>query len=65
VKFKPIPDAQIGRLVRRIKGPVAEEFKLTFGHDLHVKFFCAGEEAGYDAFTADTKHEEIILLAGT
>lgn len=61
VKFKPISDAQIGRLVRRIKGPIADEFKRTFGHDLHVKFFCAGEGPGYDAFAADTKHEEIIL----
>ncbi len=59
VRFKPVSDAKIGRAVRNIKAKIVGQFKQTFDHDLHVKFFCAHEKAGYDAFVADTKHEEI------
>lgn len=60
VRFKQMPDAQVGKAVRHIKGPIAERFKDQFGHDLHVKFFMAAEKAGYEAFAANTKHEKII-----
>jgi predicted nucleotidyltransferase len=60
VQLGPMTKAQIGRTVRRIKSKTAKEFKETFGHNLHVKFFVADEKPGYDGFASDTKHEEII-----
>jgi predicted nucleotidyltransferase len=60
VRFKPISNRIVGKTVRRIKSQLGPEFKERFGHDLHVKFFCADEIPGYDTFAADTKHEQII-----
>jgi predicted nucleotidyltransferase len=59
VRFRPVSDAKIARAVRSIKGTLADQFKQIFGHDLHIKFFCADEKSGYEAFIASTKHEEI------
>jgi predicted nucleotidyltransferase len=60
VRFAPLRERQIALAVRKIKGPMSSEFKRQFGHDLHVKFFCAEEVEGYNAFLASTKHESII-----
>jgi predicted nucleotidyltransferase len=50
VQFSPMSDRKIASAVRMIKGAIAEDFERTFGHRLHVTFFCAHEAASRDSF---------------
>ncbi|HEY8696417.1 MAG TPA: hypothetical protein VIM02_02275 [Rhizomicrobium sp.] len=60
VSFEEMRDHQIAAAVRRIKGILAAEFIRTFGHKLHVTFFCAGEAADHVSFLAKQANPEVI-----
>jgi hypothetical protein len=59
--FNPRPNRNIAKLVRTTKGDIATTFCNTFGHRLHVTFFCAHEEDDMKKFLSGVgKHETII-----
>lgn len=52
VELPPLPAHRIAACVRKIRGLVTQDFERTFGHKLHVTFFCANEVEERDNFLA-------------
>lgn len=44
IVYKPMANRSIARLARYVKRRIATDFKLTFGHRLHVTFYCEGDK---------------------
>jgi predicted nucleotidyltransferase len=65
VLSKPITGRTAKSVGRRIKSEMRREFKLRFGHPLHVQLFLAGEKERFDAFLSRLdKYEELPLRGG-
>ncbi len=62
VTLKEMGEAEIARTVRLMKGTVAGDFERTFGHKLHLQFFCAQETKAQEEFERQQANLERLLL---
>jgi predicted nucleotidyltransferase len=62
VLFTASSDGQITKIGRQIKGPISNEFRLKFGHSLHVQLFHPIETDRWAAFLTTAGKHEILPL---
>ena len=63
VEFTSLSDRGLASVVRNIKGKVARDFERTFGHKLHVTFFCSYEIMALDEFLRRAGNYESIITS--
>ena len=50
VEFKALTYSKLKSISRKLKTEVAKKFETTFGHKLHITFFCSNEPNQRDTF---------------
>lgn len=60
VIVEPTTDRQLARIGRELKKKLAQDFKYTFGHSLHISFFVADEQSRLMDFLAKAGEHEPI-----
>lgn len=62
VLFAGASDKLVSKIGRKIRGPISNEFRLQFGHPLHVQFFHATERDHLSAFLTKAGKHELLPL---
>ena len=58
-KLSLMTDWRLGTILE-IKGKIANDFERTFGHKLHITFFCSNEGAQRDRFLKKAGKFELV-----